>query len=347
MVYTLQQLVEHLKSHGLDASVKGSAMDEVYRIQGLNKAQPGDLSFLSDKKYLSDLVNTQATAVCVKLELAESCPTNSIIVSNPYAAYALVAQKMYGYSITATIASSAVISATASLSDNVFVGEGVVIGENVMVEEGVVIGPGCVIESGVRLGEKTRLAPNVTIMHDCVIGKNCIVESGAVIGGDGFGWARHQGTWLKIPQIGRVVIGDSVSIGNNTTIDRGAIDDTVIEDNCIIDNLVHIAHNVKIGEGTAIAGQVGFAGSAVVGKNCTFAGQTAMVGHIELADGVTIMGRGVATHSIHQSGVYSGFPAVPIAQWQKNAIYAKNLGKFSDKIKQINQRLKQLETGER
>lgn len=342
-VLSLKHIVEHLSLCGLSAKLAGDSTAEVSAIQGLNRAQAGDLSFLSDVKYLKDLAATQATAVLIKPEHAESCLTNAILVDNPYAAYAFIAQKLYLKRPDPSVHPTAVIADSAQVSTQAFIGANVVIGEQVTIDDEVYIGAGCVIKSGASIGRSTHLAPNVTIMQKCIIGEDCYIESGAVIGGDGFGWAKHQGQWIKIPQIGRVIIGNGVSIGNNTTIDRGTIEDTIIEDNCIIDNLVHIAHNVKIGSGTAIAGQVGFAGSAVVGKNCTFAGQAGMVGHIELVDGVTIMGRGVATHSIHQAGVYSGFPAVPISEWQRNAIYAKNLAKFSDKIKQLNSRLKKLE----
>lgn len=340
---TLQQIVDYLTHKGFNLTLRGDASLKVNRIERLSTAQAGDISFLSDEKYLKDLPNSKASAILVQSKHADSCPNAAIIVDNPYAAYAFVAQKLYAPLDVSGIHESAVVADSARLAPNVSIGANVVIGENVVLSERVIIGAGCVLQADVSLGKNTRLAPNVTVMKDCQLGADCIVEAGSVIGGDGFGWAKHQGQWVKIPQIGRVLIGNHVSIGNNVTIDRGAIDDTVIEDNCIIDNLVHIAHNVKIGSGTAIAGQVGFAGSAVVGKNCTFAGQSGMVGHIELTDGVTIMGRGVATHSIHQSGVYSGFPAVPLAEWQKNAIYAKNLTKFSEKIKVLNQRLNQLE----
>lgn len=343
MSITLQQLVDYLVGFDLSPVLQGDPQTQVQAINGLDQAKAGDLSFLSDSKYIEHLAQTQATAVLLKPEHSKNCLVNAISVSNPYAAYALVAQLLYKENLVYSISARAEVAGTAVIADKVFIGAQAVISERVELAEGVIVGAGCVLQAGVKIGKNTRLAPNVTIMHDCIIGENCIVESGTVIGGDGFGWARHQGQWIKIPQIGRVIIGNHVSLGNNCTVDRGAIDDTVIEDNCIIDNLVHIAHNVKIGSGTAIAGQVGFAGSAVVGKNCTFAGQAGMVGHIELTDGVTIMGRGVATHSIHQPGVYSGFPAVPVSEWQKNAIYAKNLGRFSDKIKQLNIRLKKLE----
>lgn len=340
---TLQEIVDYLTEKGFEVALRGDASLKVKRIERLSVAQIGDISFLSDEKYLKELPNSKATAVLLKPKHADVCPTSAIMVDNPYAAYAFVAQKLYAQPEANAIHERAVVADSARISPKASIGANAVIGEEVVISEHVVIGAGCVLEAGVKLGKNTRLAPNVTIMQDCQIGENCIIEAGSVIGGDGFGWAKHQGQWVKIPQIGRVIIGHHVSIGNNVTIDRGAIDDTVIEDNCIIDNLVHIAHNVRIGSGTAIAGQVGFAGSAVVGKNCTFAGQSGMVGHIEVTDGVTIMGRGVATHSIHQSGVYSGFPAVPVAEWQKNAIYAKNLAKFSEKIKGLNQRLNQLE----
>lgn len=340
---TLQAIVDFLTEKGFDPVLRGDASLKIKRIERLSTAKMEDISFLSDEKYLKELSASQASAVLVQPNHADLCPTAAVIVDNPYAAYAFIAQKLYAPAVTNGIHESAVVADSARISTNATISANAVIGEGVLIDDQVIVGAGCVLESGVKLGKNTRLAPNVTIMHDCQLGEDCIIEAGSVIGGDGFGWAKHQGQWIKIPQIGRVIIGNRVSIGNNVTIDRGAIDDTVIEDNCIIDNLVHIAHNVKIGSGTAIAGQVGFAGSAVVGKNCTFAGQSGMVGHIELTDGVTIMGRGVATHSIHQAGVYSGFPAVPIAEWQKNAIYAKNLAKFSEKIKGLNQRLSKLE----
>lgn len=343
MSITLQQLVEYLADFDLSPVLQGDPHAQVNAINGLDQAQAGELSFLSDTKYLEHLAQTKATAVLIKPEHTTNCLVNAISVSNPYAAYALAAQWLYKETIVYGVSTSAAVADSAVIGDQVFIGAQVVISDRVELADGVIIEAGCVLQAGVKIGKNTRLAPNVTIMHDCVIGENCIVESGTVIGGDGFGWARHQGQWIKIPQIGRVIIGNHVSLGNNCTVDRGAIGDTIIDDNCIIDNLVHIAHNVKIGSGTAIAGQVGFAGSTTVGQNCTFAGQAGVVGHIELTEGVTLMGRGVATHSIHQSGVYGGFPAMPVAEWQKNAVYARNLSKFSDKIKHINSRLKKLE----
>jgi UDP-3-O-[3-hydroxymyristoyl] glucosamine N-acyltransferase len=343
--YTLQQLVDHLTGFDFKVELKGRSDTKISRIQSLTNATEGEISFLSDVKYLDRLPSTKASAVILKPENAESCPCDAILVDNPYAAYAFIAQKLYFKPVSAGIDDSAVVADSAQVHPSAQVGANCVIGEQVKIGQQVVIGAGSVLEDGVTVGEFSRLAPNVTVMQQCQIGTHCVIESGVVIGGDGFGWAKHQGQWIKIPQIGRVIVGNHVSIGNNTAIDRGAIEDTVIEDNCIIDNLVHIAHNVKIGSGTAIAGQVGFAGSAVVGKNCTFAGQAGMVGHIELTDGVTIMGRSVATHSIREAGAYAGFPAVPLAEWQKNAIYAKNLVKLSEKIKKLGQRLSKVENG--
>lgn len=340
----LGQLIDYLNECGLNATLFGDSEVVVNQINSLQNAQTGQITFLSDKKYLPLLETTQASAVLLKLQQVEDSPVNSIAVENPYAAYAYVAQKIYAKPFESFVHPSAVIDPTAKISTTVQIAANVVIGAHVELGDFCIIGAGCVIEDNVKIADNTKLAPNVTIMQSCQIGRHCRLESGAVIGGDGFGWANHQGKWVKIPQIGRVVIGDNVSVGNNTAIDRGAIEDTIIGDNCIIDNLVHIAHNVEIGAGSAIAGQVGFAGSAKVGKNCTFAGQAGMVGHIEITDGVTIMGRSVATHPIHHPGVYAGFPAVPIAEWQKNAIYAKNLAKLAEKIKKLNQRMDQLAT---
>lgn len=338
--FTLKQLANHLQTFGLDAECRGDENQMVSGIQSLLKASQREISFLSDDKYLAALPSSQAGAVLIKSEHAHLFSGNAILVANPYAAYALIAQKFYPHINEGGIHASAVIADSAELHPTAQIGANCVIGESVKIAQDVVISAGCVIESGVSIGKACRLAPNVTVMHHCQIGENCIIESGAVIGGDGFGWAKHKGQWIKIPQVGRVLIGNSVSIGNNTTIDRGALEDTVIGDNCIIDNQVHIAHNVVIGSGTAIAGQVGFAGSSKIGKNCTFAGQAGVVGHIEIGEGITLMGRGVATHSIQSPGAYAGFPAVPVAEWHKNTVYSKNLAKLSQKVKQLEKQLK-------
>lgn len=336
---SLQALAEHLAKFDISVEIRGDASVQVSRIENLVTARPGSISFVSDAKYLEFLASSQASAVFVKPEQADLCQTNALLVKNPYAAYAASAQLLYYQAPKAGIAPSAVVEASAKIAASAQIAANCVVGEAVEIGENSVIGAGCVLEKGVKIGSNTRLAPNVTVMHSCEIGDDCVIESGTVIGGDGFGFARHNEQWIKIPQIGRVLIGNKVAIANNVAIDRGAIEDTEIGDNCIIDNLVHIAHNVKIGAGTAIAGQVGFAGSAKVGKNCTFAGQAGMVGHIELADGVTIMGRSVATHSIKQAGVYAGFPAVELSEWRKNAVYANSLSKLANKIKDLTKRL--------
>ncbi|MDY0136462.1 MAG: UDP-3-O-(3-hydroxymyristoyl)glucosamine N-acyltransferase [Thiomicrospira sp.] len=343
-VQTLAQLVAHLAQNGLPCELKGSAELEVSGVAPLDKAVAGQLSFLSDDAYKKDLPTTQASVVLLKPEMADLCPTNAIIVSNPYAAYAYCAQQLYTEHWSSSVHHSALIAPDVALPSQCVIGPNVVIESGVSLAQGVIIGAGCVLESGVCIGANTRLYPNVTVMHDCVIGANCFIKSGAVIGGDGFGWAKHNEKWIKIPQLGRVVIGDYVSIGNNSTIDRGALEDTVVEDYCIIDNLVHLGHNVHFGSGGAMAAFTGISGSTRIGKNCVFAGQTATAGHVEIADNVTLMGRAAVTHSIHQSGVYAGLPAIPIADWQKNTIYVKNLAKMSERLKTLQKRVADLES---
>jgi len=181
-----------------------------------------------------------------------------------------------------------------------------------------------------------------SICHQSIIGSNVIIEAGAVIGGDGFGWANNKGQWVKIPQVGRVIIGNDVSIGNNVTIDRGAIEDTIIEDNCIIDNQVHLAHNVKIGSGSAIAGQAGFAGSTTLGKNCTVAGQVGFAGHITIADNVHFLAKSGVTNNITEAGAYSGFPAVKASDWQKNSVRIRQLDKLAKQVKALQKQIEKL-----
>lgn len=339
LTYSLAKIAQHLKQFDLEVEIVGDQTAQVSRVETLATARSGSISFISDPKYLEFLATSQASAVFLKPEHASSCKTNAVLVANPYAAYAITAQLIYNQPAQAGIASSASIATSAKLGAGVEIGENAVIAEEVEIGDNCVISAGCFIGKGSKLGANTKLEANVTIMQDCVLGKNCLIKSGAVIGGDGFGFAKHQGKWFKIPQIGRVIIGDSVYIGNNSTIDRGALEDTVIGDNSILDNLVHIAHNVKLGAGTAIAAQTGLSGSTIVGKNCTFAGQTASVGHLEIADGVTLMGRAVASNNIKDAGAYAGFPAIPFADWKRNAVYTNNLAKLASKIKELTKRL--------
>lgn len=342
-VLSLSQLVAHLEQSGMPCELRGEQNVKVDSVAPLHKAVQGQLGFLSDDAYKKDLATTQASVVLIKPDLAELCPVNAILVKNPYAAYALCAQALYKQPFKKGIHETAVVHPSVKLPQNIFIGAYAVIEEKVVLGDQVTIESGCVIQSGVSIGANTHLHPGVTVMHDCVIGEHCHIKSGAVIGGDGFGWAKHQGKWIKIPQIGRVIIGNNVAIGSNSTVDRGAIEDTVIEDHCIIDNLVHLAHNVHFGTGGAMAAFTGISGSTNIGSHCTFAGQTATAGHVDIADNVTLMGRAAVTHSIHKPGTYAGLPAMPIGDWQKSRVHLKNLSKLSDKVKSLNKRVADLE----
>ncbi len=340
---SVAKILSFIESEQVEYSLDGDISQiKITQVSSLSAASSKNISFFSDFKRKQELQNSVAGLIIIKQDYVSLTSAPKIIVNDPYHVYALVAQFLNPLPFVKSVAKSAIIASTANVSQDVFIAESVVIGENVKIGEGVYISAGCVIEKDVTIGCFTRLLPNVTVMNDCHIGENCIIQAGAVIGGEGFGFAPHSGQWKRIPQLGRVVIGDYVSIGNNSTIDRGAIEDTVIADHCIIDNLVHIAHNVTIAKGTAIAAQVGFAGGVSVGENCIFAGQVGIAGHISLAPGVSLMAKAGVINSIKTSGSYSGFPAVPTADWQKNTIRQKNLKKMALQIKKLEKELLEL-----
>lgn len=339
----LDSIIEYLNSVGIETEVLGDTDRQIQQISSLLAADSHNISFLSDKKRVNELKATQAAAVLIRAENVESTEVTRIVVADPYYAYAKVAQLLNpvaqeteGVHASAVVAPSVKLAAGVSVLANSSIDERVSIGAGSVIMQGVVIG------RNVTIGERCRIAPNVVIMQDCVIGSDTTIEAGTVIGGDGFGWANHQGRWEKLPQIGRVVIGSNVSIGNNCTVDRGAIEDTVIEDDCIIDNLVHIAHNVRIGQGSAIAGQVGFAGSTTLGKHCTVAGQVGFAGHIEVTDQVHLLAKAGITHNISKPGAYAGFPAVNASDWQKNSVRARQLDKMAKQIKALEKQLQQI-----
>ncbi|WP_373017086.1 UDP-3-O-(3-hydroxymyristoyl)glucosamine N-acyltransferase [Thiomicrorhabdus sp.] len=339
----LKAIVDYLKEAGIAVEVRGTDTVEINQVASLVNATKGNISFLSDKKRLHELKSTQASVVISHASHAEYCQQTCLIVDNPYYVYAKVAQFLNPEpEFKPGIHDSAIVSSTASLGKNVSIHANVVIEDGVKIGDDTVIMAGSYLGKDVTIGMHCRIAPNVVIMHACKIGNYTAIESGAVIGGDGFGWANYRGQWVKIPQIGKVVIGDHVSIGNNTTVDRGAIEDTVIADNSIIDNLVQIGHNVQLGEGTAIAGQAGFAGSTIIGKHCTIAGQAGFAGHISIADGTHIMAKAGVTHSLNEPGVYAGFPAIAAGEWQKNSVRARQLDKIAKKIKSLEDELKLL-----
>ena len=339
----LRDIVNQLKKLGVKVELIGLEEVDIQGVSGLSNSCETKISFFKDKKYLSYLEKTSAGAVILEPAFQTFCHTSMLVVDNPYYVYALVAQLLNPLQDTNNQQHpDASIDDSAQLAQSVGVMAQAVIQSGVTIKEGTLISAGAIIEKGATIGKNCRILSNVVISHDCVLGDNVTVEAGAVIGGDGFGWANHEGTWVKIPQVGRVIIGDDVSIGNNVCIDRGAIEDTIIENNCIIDNMVHIAHNVKIGQGSAIAGQTGFAGSTTLGKNCTVAGQVGFSGHITIADNTHFLAKAGATHSISKSGVYSGFPAIPVSEWQRNSVRARNLDKMAKQIKALQKQIDEL-----
>lgn len=330
-------LAEIARETGGELSGDGSIL--IFQVATLAGAGEGDLSFLANPRYRSQLDSTRASAVIVGVREKDQTALPRIVAANPYACYAKAATLLNppppavpGIHPSAVVGDGARIAASASIGAQAVVGDGAQIGEH------AVVGAGCVIGERATLGEATRLYPHVTVYADCHIGKRAIVHSGAVIGADGFGLANEHGRWLKIPQIGRVLIGDDVEIGANTTIDRGALEDTVIEEGVKLDNQIQIAHNVRIGAHSALAGCVGVAGSTKIGRHCTVAGSAMIIGHLEIADRVNISVGTLVTKSITQAGTYtSSIPCLPHRDWLKNAAQLHRLNELAERVKQLEQ----------
>ena len=339
MAFRLEEIVAHL---GGDLAGDGSVRIE--RVAPLDRAGDGDIAFLTNPKYRSSLAGSRAAAVILTADAVAHCPVACIVTAQPYLYYARVAQLLNpprrpaaGAHPSASIASP--LPASASVAAHVRIGCNVRIGENVVIEAGTVIGDDCTI------GDDSWLYANVSIYAGVRIGARAIVHSGAVIGADGFGFAREKsGAWVKIPQTGGVSIGDDVEIGANTTIDRGALDDTVIGNGVKLDNQIQVAHNVQIGDFTAIAGCVGIAGSARIGRRCTFGGAAMILGHLEIADDVNVSSGTMVAKSIAKPGSYTGWvPFLEHSEWLKNYSRLRHLDALADRIRALETRLAQLE----
>jgi len=334
---TLEELAK-----ALDAELVGDAAYSVDGIASLDSATPSALSFVSQDSYLKFLSSTEAGVVILKPEWSEEYSGNKLLVPDPYLAYAKASAFFESLSnIGAGVHSSAIVAESASLAAGVCVAANCVIGENVEIGENVRLFPGVVIGDGSSIGDGSIIHPNVSIYHNIKIGQRCIVHSGVVIGSDGFGFAPSGGKWNKIHQLGGVRIGDDVEIGSNTSIDRGAVGHTVIENGVIIDNLVHIAHNVHIGSGSAIAGCVGIAGSTVIGKNCTVAGAVAINGHIKIADNTHFHGGTIVTKGNTEAGFFASAPPMQdVKKWRRNSVRYTQLDELSSKVKSLEKQLK-------
>jgi UDP-3-O-[3-hydroxymyristoyl] glucosamine N-acyltransferase len=346
MAFTLEDIVQRF-----GGTVVGNGSQHVGSLAPLDQAGPDQLAFLANPKYLSQVETTRAGAVLINAgdlaKLASREGRNFIVTPNPYAYFARVAQTfidlaapkaMPGVHPSATIDPSAQIAASAVIGPHVTVEAGAVIGEHVRLDANVVIG------RGTRIGANSHLYPNVAVYHGCKLGERVIVHAGAVIGSDGFGFApdfvgegdARTGSWVKIPQVGGVSIAADVEIGANTTIDRGAMADTIIEECVKIDNLVQIGHNCKVGAYTVIAGCAGIAGSTTIGRHCMIGGAVGIAGHVTLADYVIVTAKSGVSKSLLNPGMYtSAFPAVNHADWNKSAALLRNIDKLRDRIRAL------------
>lgn len=321
----------------LGATLRGPADKEITGLATLQEAGPGQVSFLANPQYRKFLATTHASAVLLKPADAEGYAGDALLIADPYLAYARIShlfdpkpKAAAGIHPTAVVAEDAFVDATAS------VGPYAVIESGARIAAGVTIGAHCFIGARSTIGEGGWLAPRVTLYHDVRIGQRVVIQSGAVLGGEGFGFANEKGVWQKIAQIGGVTIGDDVEIGVNTAIDRGAMDDTRIGNGVKLDNQIQIAHNVQVGDHTAMAACVGISGSAKIGKHCMLAGGVGLVGHIEICDGVFITGMTMVTRSITEPGSYSSGTAMqPAAEWRKSAARIRQLDDMARRLQQM------------
>ena len=303
----------------------------------LEHASNTQLSFLANPAYRPKLASTHAGAVIVSPQDAGNCIRPALVADNPYAVWAKALRFLYpAKKVSAGIADTAVIDPSASVDASAAIGHHCVIGADCVIGPGAEIGPQSVVESGVEIGAHTRLVANVFIGHSCRLGQRVLIHPGVVIGADGFGIAMDQGHWQKVPQLGAVVIGDDCEIGANTTIDRGALGDTVLSEDVRIDNQVQIAHNVSIGAHTAVAGCVGVAGSTHIGSYCMIAGASGIGGHLHITDKVVITAMSTVVSSIHESGTYgSGIPAQPHQRWKRILVRLSKLDDWISRIKKL------------
>jgi UDP-3-O-[3-hydroxymyristoyl] glucosamine N-acyltransferase len=300
--------------------LKGDPDARVSHVATLAGADASALTFLANPRYRRFLPQTRAGAVVLDAKFADECPVPALISKNPYATYARIAALLHpAPSVEPGRHVSAVIDPAASIDASASIGPHAVIGARVKIGPRAAIGPGCVLLDGVSIGADTRLIANVNLCRGVAIGERCLLHPGVVIGADGFGLAPERGEWLKVPQVGSVRIGDDVEIGANTTIDRGAIEDTLIGDGVKLDNQIQIGHNAQIGAHTAIAGCAGISGSAIIGQRCMIGGMVGIAGHLTICDDVVITGQSLVSRSIHQPGYYSsGLPVDETTRFRKN-----------------------------
>ncbi|WP_281647942.1 UDP-3-O-(3-hydroxymyristoyl)glucosamine N-acyltransferase [Parendozoicomonas sp. Alg238-R29] len=332
--YSLAELAEFLQ-----VEVKGDASCVVSGISTLQDSVSGTLSFLANPAYEKYLAGTKAAAVLLSPEMAEGFAGNALVMKNPYLGFAKVSRLFErGDGEQVGIHATAFVDQTAEVAETAWIGPGAVIESGVRVEAGVRVLANTVVGSDCIIGEGTILKANVTLCHGVTVGKRVIIHNGAVVGADGFGFANQSGKWVKIAQLGGVVIGDDVEIGANTTIDRGALDNTIIHDGVKLDNLIQIAHNVEIGCNTAIAGCTGISGSTKIGSGCTIAGGVGIAGHLSIADGVHVAGMAMISKSITESGTVWSSGSVgtmPVKDWRRSTVRFRQLDEMAKRIRAL------------
>lgn len=333
---TLQQLADLT-----GAELRGDPARVIVRVATLQDAAEGAISFLANSRYRGFLGDTRASAVILSADEADACPVDCLVAGNPYLAHARVVAALYPEPAPAPgVHPGAWVDPTAQLAAEVSIAAGSYVGAHVVLGENVYIGPGSVLLDGVEVGAGSRLVATVTLCAGTRLGRNCLIHPGAVIGGDGFGLANDEGRWIKVPQIGRAILGDDVEVGSCSSIDCGAIGDTLIADGVKIDSQVHVAHNVHVGRHTAIAGCAAIAGSSRVGEYCTIAGGAGITGHVELSDHVHVSGVTSVTRSIREPGVYTGtVPAMEHGVWLKNFARLRQLDDMARRIKALEREL--------
>ncbi len=332
----------------LGVEYTGNGNCELTAVATLKNADSGTISFLSNPKYKKQLEACKASAIIIHPDLLDNISITRqqgyLLSDNPYLTYARATQLLYPKATDTgevEVSTKALIDETAIVGDNCHICAGAVLEKGCEIGESVYIGAGAVVGSGAAIGSGSIIAANVTIYHDCIIGNDCIIHSGAVIGADGFGFANEKGNWVKVEQIGRVVIGDNVEVGANTTIDRGAIEDTIIQNGVKLDNQIQIAHNVRIGKNTAIAGGTAIAGSSTIGAGCTIAGMVGITGHLSICDGVHVAAQSLVTKPIDIPGVYSSsFAADKDKSWKKKLARINMLESLFKRVRELESKIK-------
>jgi UDP-3-O-[3-hydroxymyristoyl] glucosamine N-acyltransferase len=317
--------------------VRGDPQLSVGRVATLQHATADALSFLANPKYRRFLAHTRAGAVVLEPRHADACPVSALVSKNPYALYARIAGLLHPPQIHAAgVHATAVVDSEAKVDPSASIGPHAVVEAAASIGPRVVIGPGCLVMRGAHIGADTRLVAKVTVCHDVKIGERCLLHPGVVIGSDGFGNAPEDGAWIKVPQVGSVSLGNDVEIGSNTTVDRGAIDDTVIGDGVRLDNLIQVGHNVRIGAHTAVAACTGIAGSTTIGKRCMIAGMVGIAGQLSICDDVVVTGMSMVSASIRKPGMYSsGSPVQETAKFRRNLVRFRHLDELAKQVEQL------------